>query len=159
MPRAFALRDSAIAAAALWIWTVERNLDRETFGGQLLAVTAGALAAIVGFLLHEWGHLAGALAAGATFHPPRHLLSPFLFHFDVKRSSRLAFLMMSLGGYLGTAVGVGLTAWLAPSDRLSGQIALVMAALGSLATLTLEVPVTLRVLRGGELPTGRVFAR
>ena len=64
---------------------------------------------------------------------------------------------MSLGGCAASAVGlVGILASTPPT--LSGQIARRLAALGVLATVALEVPTTLRVLRGGPLPSGGVYA-
>jgi hypothetical protein len=41
--------------------------------------------------------------------------------------------------------------------RLSGRLAIALAGLGVLATFILELPVTLRVLRGAPLPTGSAY--
>lgn len=123
-----------------------------------VAILAGLLAALVGFLLHEWGHWLGAVSAGGVVHAPRKLYSVFLFFFDVARSSRRAFLWMSYGGYAASTLGVGLMVALLPRDAWSGRVALLAAAIGMLVTFALEVPTTLRVARGGELPRGGVFA-
>jgi hypothetical protein len=45
---------------------------------------------------------------------------------------------------------------LAPA-RLSGRLAIGLAWAGVLATFVLELPITLRVLRGAPLPTGSAY--
>lgn len=124
----------------------------------VVAVAAGLLTTLVGFFAHEWGHLLGALAAGGVVHAPRRLTSPFLFFFDVSKSDRRAFLAMSYGGYAASAVALAIIMVAVPWHALSGLTALVATSLGVLATFAIEVPTTVRVARGGPLPSGGVFA-
>ncbi len=159
--RPFALRDLALALVAVALVVVDARLRAAGTTGTAAAVVgvaAGLFAALAGFLVHEWGHLLGAVAAGGTAHAPNRLSSAFLFYFDVCRSDRRAFLWMSYGGYLASAVAVPAVVVALPWESLSGKVATVSAALGMAVTLALEIPTTVRVARGGALPTGGVFA-
>jgi hypothetical protein len=153
MPRTTIARDLALLAVAALLWWA----DARGSGSALLAVAAGVSAGVAGFLLHEWGHLAGALAAKSRVHFPDRVLAPLLFHFDTTRNDRRQFLWMSYGGYAGSLAGIALILAFAPLDRLSGRVALGLAAAGALVTFLAEVPTTVRVLRGAPLPTGYAF--
>lgn len=122
-----------------------------------VAVMAGVMTAVVGFLVHEWSHLAGARFTGSRVHYPNRLLAPLLFHFDTKENDRAQFLAMSYGGYLGSAVGVAAILLFAPLHELSGMVAAGLASLGMIVTFIAEVPTTVRVLRGAPLPSGYAF--
>jgi hypothetical protein len=136
--------------------------DRALTGGEgalpvVVGVAAGAMAAVLAFLVHEWGHLIGTFVSGGVAHARPSLLAIFLFHFDVEKSTRRQFLAMSYGGYGATALAiVPLAAWIDPS-RVSGITGLVLSVLGIGATLVLEIPTTVRVARGGALPSGGVY--
>jgi len=164
MPRflRFLVRDVAIGATTGAAWALDAHAKGSGLGGAkraAIAIGAGLLTASVGFLMHEWGHLAGAIAAGGVVEEPASLGSPFLFFFNVEASDRRAFLAMSYGGYAGTAIATFAILRLVPRDTPAGRIALAATALGVAATLALEVPTTIRVARGGPLPTvGGVYA-
>jgi hypothetical protein len=64
---------------------------------------------------------------------------------------------MSFGGYGATVLAVAAIALLCPLDAWSGRVALGLAGLGAVLTFVLEVPITLRVWRGGELPLGVAY--
>lgn len=153
MPWKHVLRDLLVLLATLALWRADAALRG---GSGLLpgavAVAAGAGAALCGYLVHEWGHLLGARAAGAVVHLPARMRDPFLFRFDVGRNDRRAFLAMS-GGGLGASLAAvaGLLAIL-PLEALSGRVALGLVAAGVLATFVLELPVAWRVARGAPLP-------
>ena len=153
VPHVTIVRDFLLTALMVLVWTIERSGARSV----AVQIAAGVLTAIVGFLLHEWAHLAGARWTASHVRYPNRVLAPLLFHFDCKTNGRSQFLAMSYGGYLGSFVGVGLILLLAPLDRLSGQVALGLAGVGMVVTLLAEVPTTVRVLRGGPLPTGYAF--
>ena len=76
------LRDAAIAALCSALWLVEIGLDTEHGAYELgIGIAAGLATGVVAFLAHEWGHLLGALRAGAVV-VERPVHSVFLFHFD-----------------------------------------------------------------------------
>lgn len=154
LPIHLALRDVLIisATAALW-W-----LDRSTGGSSiLLGILTGVATAYVGFLAHEYGHLAASLATKSTVSYPASIFSSLLFHFDSAKNDRRQFFAMSFGGYGATLVAVAFIALLCPLDAWSGRIALGLAGLGTIVTFVLEVPITVRVWRGGALPQGLAY--
>ncbi len=156
----FAARDLAVVLVLAVAWVADaraRSEGASTFGGYAVGLLAGLTTTLVAFFAHEWGHLGGAIVAGGTVHAPRTLLSPFLFFFDVAKSSRRAFLAMSAGGYVASAAALIAILLFVPWGALSGRVALLTAAAGVLVTFVLEVPTTVRVARGGELPRGAVF--
>jgi len=151
----FLIRDLALTGLAAALFALDRTMS-ET----LVAVLAGLSAGGVGFLIHEWGHLLGALRAGARVFAPERLASLFLFRFDLGANDRRQFLSMSWGGYLGSILGAVLIVGLASFEVLSHQVAVGAVALGTLATLVLEIPTHVRVSRGGPLPVdGIVYTR
>jgi hypothetical protein len=154
-----AARDAALAAAALALWSLDARLRGATGAlPALVAVATGALTALAGYLAHDWGHLAGAGLARARVHPPLRLTDPFLFRFDADRNGRREFAAMSLGGFAAsTAVVAALLAWL-PQGALASRVALGLTAAGVVATLVLEIPPFVRVLRGAPIPRGGAYA-
>ena len=151
-------RDLSIVGATCGVWWVDVSRTAPDGGARAaVAVAAGVLAALVGFVVHEWGHLAGSLITRSRVHFPNRVLAPLLFHFDVAHNDRRQFLWMSYGGYAGSAVGVAAIGALATLGTLSGRVALALAGVGTLVTLIAEVPTTLRVARGAPLPDGYAF--
>lgn len=153
VPMRFLLRDLALASVMAGLWALAHDLGGQTgVGPTLLRVVAGVSIALAAALLHEWGHLAGALASGSRVHFPKRTLTPLLFDFDVANNSREQFLAMSAGGYLGSALGLAVLAWAQPPVDLTGYVAWLIAGGGVLATVLIEAPVTLRVARGAAPP-------
>jgi hypothetical protein len=152
----FGLRDALLVAltAAVWVFAEQRPDSATPWW---LSVAAGVLLGVSGFVLHEWGHLLGARLSGGTAVPARSLRSIFLFAFDVEHSTARQFLAMSYGGYAASILGLGAVIALASLDRLSGQVALGFTGFGLLVTAVLEIPTTIRVLRGDDLPAGFAY--
>jgi membrane-associated protease RseP (regulator of RpoE activity) len=115
------------------------------------------LAAIAVYLVHEWGHLLAARAAGSRVHYPERVTSTFLFFFDVGANDRRQFLAMSLGGFAASAIALPVLFVSVPPGTLSSRVALALAGAGLVATLVTELPPFFRVLRGAPLPRGFVY--
>ncbi len=157
-PAISVVRDGAVLALTALAWTAERHVQAD--GGWIAAaasIAAGTATALAGFVIHEWGHLAGALASGSTVHFPGRLAAPLLFHFDTARNDRRQFLRMSYGGFAASALALAVLIAALPIDRLAGRIAAVLAGLGTLVSLVAEVPTAVRVARGAPLPSGYAF--
>ena len=154
LPRTTLVRDLVILAVVALLWWC----DARGLGGAGVSIAAGLSVAVAAFLLHEWGHLVGALAVGSHVYLPNRVLAPLLFHFDTERNDRRQFLWMSCAGYVTSALGPAVIAALAPLDRLSGRVALGVAVVALIGTLVAEAPMTLRVLRGEPLPKGHAFS-
>lgn len=152
------LRDATAIVLTALAWTAERH-GAPVHGALATAVSiaAGILTALSGFVLHEWGHLAGALASGSAVHFPGRLTAPLLFHFDTARNDRRQFLHMSYGGFAASAVVLAVLAAALPLDRVAGRIAAVLAGIGTIVSLVAEVPTAVRVARGAPMPTGYAF--
>jgi uncharacterized membrane protein len=158
LPLSHAVRDASIIAVTLLVWWVDATLRNQ--GGTIavtVAIVAGALTALCGYLLHEWGHLLGALSARSAVHLPETASSVFLFRFDSDRNSRAQFLRMSMGGFVASALVIVLLVGVLPLDALSGKVAMFLVVLGVVATFILEVPVAWRVARGAPIPSGAAY--
>lgn len=152
------LRDAAAFAAILLLWhqALQLSTPLSRAGIAVHALTALATA-FAGYLLHEWGHLLGAWGSGSRFALPRPFETFFLFRFDNLHSTRPQFFAMALGGFASSLLTVIALVLLLPRGVLASQIALVLTALGVLATFIIEVPEFLRVARGGPIPNGAAF--
>ena len=158
LPRVTVARDASIVALTVAAWTLDTALaGRAGREVPVLGVVTGLATALVGFLAHEWGHLAGALLAGSRVHFPNRLTAPLLFHFDVEHNDRRRFLAMSYGGFAASALALIVMVALFPADRVAGRTALVLAGVGTVVSLVAEVPTAIRVARGAPLPTGYAF--
>lgn len=153
-----AVRDLAIAAAALGLWRLASGASAGDGAlADLAGVGVGLLVGGLTFLLHEWGHLLGALASRSALEPARGLRTLFLFSFDSRRNSRGQFLAMSFAGFAGTALAVlAWYAWL-PSDLLASRVARGVGMLSVTLTLLLEVPLVGWALLARGLPPVETF--
>ncbi len=152
-------RDGLILAgvAALWVLAAPWSGGRGALA-DLSGVVVGLGLGVGAFLLHEWGHLLGGLAARSEVHAPASLRSVYLFSFDSKRNSRRQFLVMSFSGFAVTALAVWLAYGLLPGELLATRVA--RGAVAFLASLTvfLEIPIVLvSLLRPKALPPVEVF--
>lgn len=150
----FLARDAALLLVTVLALVYDASARPE---GWLWGAFAGSMVALVGFLMHEWGHWLGARLSGGLVLAPERIWAPFLFAFDTARSTRQQFLWMSVGGYVATVIAVLIIVLLVDPTRPSGMVALGLSVLGMLVTFALEVPTTVRVARGGELPRGGVY--
>ena len=151
-------RDLAAIAAVALLWCGAASASA---GSGMLADLVGTLLGlgfgVCVFLLHEWGHLLGALATGSVVQEPASLRSAYLFSYDSKRNTQRSFLVMSLGGFAATGLAVALAygalpdAWLA--TRVARGATLVLATL----TVVVELPLLAYALLRSELPPVEVF--
>jgi membrane-associated protease RseP (regulator of RpoE activity) len=155
MPWKVLLRDLALLGVCLGLlaWDASlREAGRSGALGTAVALGAGLLLGLVGYLLHEWGHLAGARLSGSVVTLPRSARTIFTFFYDTQRNTREQFLAMSCGGFVASAAMVTLYVSVLPLGALSGRVALAVTALGVVATVALELPTAWRVYRGAGLP-------
>jgi hypothetical protein len=153
------IRDGAVASitAALWWASIEVGAS-DSVAALLLHGITGLMTVLVGYLVHEWGHLIGAWSHRSVVHLPEGAFtSPFLFRFDTYRNDRAQFLAMSMGGFIASAIIVALLVALLPMALLASRVALALTVLGVIATFILEIPPALKVYRGGAMPGGPAF--
>ncbi|HEY0917463.1 MAG TPA: hypothetical protein VGE22_21455 [Solimonas sp.] len=157
MPKLLA-RDLAVVATTLALVAWSHQL--QAAGTALhwpVAILGGALVAVSGYLVHEWGHLLGALSRGSRVELPPTLAAVFLFKFDSDRNDRRQFLAMSMGGFIASIVVVALLAVILDLGYWADRIAMGLTVLGVAATFILEVPGAWKVYKGAPLPHGVAF--
>ena len=148
-----ALRDIAFISVTVLLWLLSWRLDAQISAWHLpVAILAGLMIPVCGFLAHEWGHLFGAWAGQAKVHMPASVLTIFLFDYKPAENSREQFLSVSYGGFIASGLVVALLLVVLSFDRLADQIALGLTLLGVIATFVLEIPPAWRVFKGGPLP-------
>lgn len=146
-------RDLVIVAATALIWRLGAAASAMPgFAGDFAGVIAGVTIGVCGYLLHEWGHLLGALAAGSSVRAPRSLASGFLFSFDSRANSRRQFLALSLGGWIATALVLWFVYAQLPSDLFASRVARGAVAANVLLVVLLEVPLVVFSLVTGKVP-------
>jgi hypothetical protein len=155
---ALALRDVGIASSVIGLWWLGASLSAGSGPlADLLGVTLGLALGALGFMLHEWSHLAGAVLGGSRIESATRLRTKYLFSFDSKHNSRRQFLTMSAGGFVGTGLSVLAAYTLLPDAELASRVArgtvLFLAFLG----LVLEIPLVLRGAFGKSLPSIETF--
>lgn len=151
LPMRMLLRDLLVIVATLALWRWSRELDASHGALALpVAMLAGASAALSGFLLHEWGHLLGALAAGSAVEYPATVRSVFLFKFG-GGNGRRAYLWMSAGGFAASLMVIAVMAFTLSFHALADWIAIALVGAGIIATFILELPPAWRVFRGAPV--------
>ena len=151
LPIHMLLRDVVVLVATFALWSWSRELDAVHSALAIpVAILAGASAAVAGFLLHEWGHLLGALIAGSAVSYPSTIRSIFLFKFG-ESNGRRQYLWMSGGGFAASIVVIAVMAVTLSFNAVADWIALALVVAGVLATFILEIPPAWRVLRGAPV--------
>lgn len=139
------LRDLAVGSGALSLWGAAETWHAVTglWLAQAVAVIDGVLAgAVVAFLLHEWGHFAGALLSRAEITvkaPTKRAL--LVFDYDYHANDSRQFRWMTLGGHVGHWGALILLIIAVPMGSLS-SVVLVSTAFGFVVFASvIEVPV------------------
>ena len=155
----FAVRDAGIIGLVAGLWFGLAGFSSgSSLVGDLVGLVLGLGFGAGVFLLHEWGHLIGALATGSVVQAPDRLNSAYLFSYDSKLNSRHQFVVMSLSGFVVT----GLAVWcaLGPLAEPLQAARVARGAIAFLASLTLfiEVPLVIWALVAPSLPPVETFA-
>ncbi|HPG24005.1 MAG TPA: hypothetical protein PLW10_00090 [Myxococcota bacterium] len=140
----FALRDGTIFAVALALWWL---LAARSAGGDFVADFAGwvtgLLLAVCAYLAHEWSHYLGAVAMGSRVSVGTNLASGFLFRFEAAGNSLAQFVVMSLAGFVATALALAVFYTQLPDAWLASRVARGGAVFLAFLGLTLELPLLL----------------
>jgi hypothetical protein len=120
----------ALLAFTLWTaadsWFLLTGLGLANALSILLAAIAGVAVVTV---IHEWSHLAGAVASGSAYTIPEKF-GFFVYDFDFPNNNLRQFNIMSLAGQAGSWLTVIGLWWLLPMDN-PGRVMLVCGAIGS----------------------------
>jgi hypothetical protein len=150
----FLARDAVVIGVAVLVWwlVAERSLG-SGMAADLSGFVAGLLVGVSAFVLHEWGHAVGGFATGSVLHVNHDLRSPFIFSFDTRRNTLSQFVIMSLGGFVATAVLVfSFYRWL-PDGLLATRVACGAALFLAFLGVVLELPLFVFALASRSVPT------
>lgn len=151
LPIRMLLRDLTVLAATLALWSWSRDLDAaQSALAMPVGIFAGVSAVVVGFFLHEWGHLIGALIAGSAVEYPPTIRSIFLFKFG-ESNGRRQYLWMSAGGFVASILVIAAMVLTLSFNALADWVAIALVVIGVIATFILELPPAWRVLRGAPV--------
>jgi hypothetical protein len=143
MPWLLLARDLVIASILLSLWAgadAAYAVMGSRFVGAISVLDAFVAALAVGYIVHEWGHFAGARLSGGTA-PANDWKNLQLFRFDFAKSEPQHFQWMTVGGNLTPWLLVGLIAASVPIDT-PGRTFLFSVALGGAAFVNItELPV------------------
>ncbi|MBM4243037.1 MAG: hypothetical protein FJ148_04385 [Deltaproteobacteria bacterium] len=146
-------RDAVIVGLTGLIWYLGAAASatpgpRGDFAGVIAGIPIGAC----GYLLHEWGHLLGAVLAGSSVQPGRSLASGFLFSFDSQANTRRQFVALSLGGWTATALVLWGVYAILPDDLFASRVARGFVAGNVLLVVLIEIPLVVYALVTGHVP-------
>jgi hypothetical protein len=148
-----AIRDVLFLIAGTMLWRVAAPWSAgDGMRADLAGVALGAWIGLGGYLLHEWGHLAGALATRSHVEAPTRLTSGFLFSFDSRRNTLRQFLVMSFSGFAATAAVVWAFYTFLPDGLLASRVARGIVVFGAMLTVVIELPLVGYSLLGRGLP-------
>ena len=153
-----AARDLAFVVGFVALWWLTAGLSsgdgvRSDFFGFVAGIALGACAVV----LHEWGHLLGALASRSVVRFAESLRSFFVFSFDSRLNSRRQFLSMSFGGLIATAAAVWLFYSFLPDEQLASRVARGVALFLAFLGVFIEVPLVFWALLRSDLPPVETF--
>lgn len=149
----FVARDLIIVSLTIVLWWL---LAEKSQGGGAVADlsgwVAGLMMGVCAYLAHEWSHYLGALAAGSRVEIGSHLASGFLFSFPAEGNSLGQFVMMSLAGFVATALSVWAFYSYLPDAYLATRVARGGALFLALLGVTLEFPLLMMALVTKSVP-------
>jgi hypothetical protein len=149
----FFARDLAVVAAAALLWNLAAGYSAGAgVVGDFTGVVVGAALGVCALPLHEWGHFLGAVLGRSRIRPGESLRALFAFSFDSRANSQRQFLVMSLGGWVGTAAAVFVAYGLLPPELLASRVARGMVLLSVLLVVVTEVPLLARAFWTGRIP-------
>ena len=149
----FILRDLVIVALTLVLWWL---LAEDSSGNgataDLSGWIAGLMMGVCAYLAHEWSHYLGALAMRSHMQVGTRLASGFLFSFEADRNSVAQFVVMSLSGFLATALVIFAFYAYLPDNYLATRVARGGALFLALLGVVLEVPLLLTGVLTKKVP-------
>jgi hypothetical protein len=149
----FAARDIAFVLVSIGVWLLLAGRS-EGVGvvADFAGVAAGAMLGICAYLMHEWGHLLGALVTRSRVKAARSLRAGFIFSFDARENSMTQFVIMSFSGFVATAAVVWAYYVYLPDGLLATRVARGVVLLLALGGIAVEFPLLLFALRKRAIP-------
>lgn len=140
-----------LAAITLWgaadYWATGSGLWLAETIALFNAVFAGTM---IAFLLHEWGHFAGARLSGSFAPVMKEPVSFFMFAFKEHRNTQGQFIAMSLGGPVANWLLVIVLFLGLPLDTWSQCLILATGFAIAVSVSVFELPIINQVMYGAE---------
>ncbi|MEL7454033.1 MAG: hypothetical protein AAGJ50_11755 [Pseudomonadota bacterium] len=151
----FAVRDLLIVSSTIVLWLLFGSVSAgDGLAADFVGAALGLAGGVCAWLAHEWGHLLSGRAVGATMRAPTTLKQIYLFGFDNKRNSQAQFIVMALGGFVGTALAFSFAWYGLPPDWMATRVMRGLILLEASVTVLLEVPgLLLGILAYDRLPS------
>lgn len=148
-----ALRDVAIftATVAAWHYLAVYSVGTGAVA-DFIGVGVGALIALCSHLLHEWGHVIGGFAGRSAMRPGTSLKSLSLFVYSSKGNSKRQFMLMSVCGFIATAIVVVFCFFVLPDEYLASRVARGYSLIQVFLAVVIELPLVAWALFGKTLP-------
>ncbi len=152
MPWTLLARDLLISAAMLSLWAgadAAYAVMDSSFVGLISVLDAFLAALAVGYIVHEWGHFAGARLSGGVA-PANGWKDLQLFRFDFEQSQPLHFVWMTIVGNLTPWLLTLVIAVSVPLDTPGRSFLFAVAFSGSVFVNITELPVLWKTLHGTD---------
>ena len=148
-----AIRDLSFIFSLFFAWPL---LSPWLIGDSLMAdfigVLLGGLTAISFHLIHEWGHIAGGFIGGSDMSASVKGNAISLFTYQASNNNRSQFLLMSLGGFIATAMLVWFSYTQLADDQFASRIVRGYSLVQVFLALVLELPLVFWAIVAKELP-------
>lgn len=151
--RKISVRHGGILLAAFTLWGAADYWAQGSglFLAELVAVINAIFAGtIIAYLLHEWGHFAGARIAGAFSPVLREPTSFFMFNFKYDRNTSGQFISMSMGGPVANWALVLLLFMSLPLETWSQAMLLATTVAIAVSVCVFELPIINQVMYGDD---------
>jgi hypothetical protein len=149
----FFVRDTVIVSISLVLWWLLAARSAETgFLADFSGWVSGLMMGVCAYLAHEWSHYLGAVAARSKVAVGENLASGFLFSFDAEENSLSQFVVMSLSGFLATALVVYAFYAFLPDAYFASRVARGGALFLAFLGIVLETPLLLYGLATRGVP-------
>ena len=157
----FAVRDGALIFLTVLGWIALSGFSAgEGLLPETLTVLLGVMGGLCAWVLHEWGHVLGAMLGRSKLRVPTKLFSVYLFGFDNKAHTRGQFVVMALGGFVATGLAFAFVMLALPQDLLATKVARGLVLLEIAVTAVLEVPgLILGIIAYEKLPSVDVLGK
>ena len=149
----FVIRDAILVLVSLALWWLLAARSAEMgFLADFSGWVSGLMMGVCAYLAHEWSHYLGAVATGSKVSVGTNLASGFLFSFDAEENSLFQFVVMSLAGFLATALVVYAFYAFLPDAYFASRVARGGALFLAFLGLVLETPLLLYGLATRGVP-------
>ncbi len=134
-----------------WHWFAPVSANN-TLMADFLGVLLGGLTALAFHLIHEWGHIFGGFIGGSEMSASLKKNAISLFTYPAGGNNRRQFLLMSLGGFIATALLVWFSYTQLADDQFASRIVRGYSLVQVFLAVVLEMPLVIWAIIAKDLP-------